>query len=318
MPFDILKVDKTFIDAIDDGAHGGELLEAVVNIGRVLSLVTIAEGIEQRSSSRPHAASAVTWPRATYSAVHSPRGGGAPDRRSEFRDSRAAERRSGIRSFYRRHRAPPALKSLPMRFLSRHMTFANVASLMALIFSMSGGALAARHYLIHSTNQISPKVLRKLKGAPGEIGPIGPQGPTGLTGPKGPNGGRGEPAPSVLATGASETGDFSMRGSKEVGGGVLAEGLSFRIPLPAALGAGQVKVVTEPGKATVECPGPGLASKGLLCIYTTVGTEVGTPAVANVEGTAPVAGSGRYGFTLGSAGNRRSGRLQRSYTVTGS
>ncbi len=47
MPFDILKVDKTFIDAIDDGAHGGELLEAVVNIGRVLSLVTIAEGIEQ-------------------------------------------------------------------------------------------------------------------------------------------------------------------------------------------------------------------------------------------------------------------------------
>ncbi len=47
MPFDILKVDKSFIDAINDGAHGGELLEAVVNIGRVLSLVTIAEGIEE-------------------------------------------------------------------------------------------------------------------------------------------------------------------------------------------------------------------------------------------------------------------------------
>ncbi len=47
MPIDILKVDKTFIDAINDGAHGGELLEAVVNIGRVLSLVTIAEGIEE-------------------------------------------------------------------------------------------------------------------------------------------------------------------------------------------------------------------------------------------------------------------------------
>ncbi len=47
LPFDILKVDKSFIDAINDGAHGGELLEAVLNIGRVLSLVTIAEGIEQ-------------------------------------------------------------------------------------------------------------------------------------------------------------------------------------------------------------------------------------------------------------------------------
>ena len=99
-----------------------------------------------------------------------------------------------------------------MKSLRRHITFANVASLMALIFSMSGGALAARHYLIHSTGQISPKVLRRLKGAPGEIGAIGPQGPTGPTGPKGGSGGRGEPAPTILARGASETGDFGVRG----------------------------------------------------------------------------------------------------------
>jgi diguanylate cyclase (GGDEF)-like protein/PAS domain S-box-containing protein len=47
MPVDILKVDKSFIDASNDGAHGSELLEAIVNIGRVLSLVTIAEGVEK-------------------------------------------------------------------------------------------------------------------------------------------------------------------------------------------------------------------------------------------------------------------------------
>jgi diguanylate cyclase (GGDEF)-like protein/PAS domain S-box-containing protein len=49
MPIDILKIDKSFIASIDDGAHGNDLLEALVNIGRVLSLVTVAEGVEQAS-----------------------------------------------------------------------------------------------------------------------------------------------------------------------------------------------------------------------------------------------------------------------------
>ncbi|MGA2453101.1 MAG: EAL domain-containing protein [Solirubrobacteraceae bacterium] len=47
MPVDILKVDRSFIAASNDGARGGELLEAIVNIGHVLSLVTIAEGVEE-------------------------------------------------------------------------------------------------------------------------------------------------------------------------------------------------------------------------------------------------------------------------------
>jgi hypothetical protein len=47
MPVDILKVDKSFLASCTDSNHGGELLEAVVNIGRVLSLTTVAEGIEQ-------------------------------------------------------------------------------------------------------------------------------------------------------------------------------------------------------------------------------------------------------------------------------
>jgi diguanylate cyclase (GGDEF)-like protein len=47
MPIDILKVDKSFIGSHDDGSS--HLLEAIINIGRVLSLVTIVEGIEQPS-----------------------------------------------------------------------------------------------------------------------------------------------------------------------------------------------------------------------------------------------------------------------------
>jgi diguanylate cyclase (GGDEF)-like protein/PAS domain S-box-containing protein len=49
MPIDILKVDKSFIASCDDGEHGSELLEVIVKMGQVLSLVTVAEGIEQPS-----------------------------------------------------------------------------------------------------------------------------------------------------------------------------------------------------------------------------------------------------------------------------
>ncbi len=49
MPIDMLKVDKSFVTSSGDGERGQELLEAIVKIGRVLSLVTVAEGVEQPS-----------------------------------------------------------------------------------------------------------------------------------------------------------------------------------------------------------------------------------------------------------------------------
>ncbi|HUA10684.1 MAG TPA: hypothetical protein VMA83_01600 [Solirubrobacteraceae bacterium] len=50
---------------------------------------------------------------------------------------------------------------------------------------MSGAAVAAQHYLIRSTNQISPSVLKKLRG---RTGAAGKQGATGREGPAGPPG----------------------------------------------------------------------------------------------------------------------------------
>jgi diguanylate cyclase (GGDEF)-like protein/PAS domain S-box-containing protein len=47
MPIDILKIDRCFVVAADESADGGRLLDAVVNIGRVLSLTIVAEGIEE-------------------------------------------------------------------------------------------------------------------------------------------------------------------------------------------------------------------------------------------------------------------------------
>jgi hypothetical protein len=78
----------------------------------------------------------------------------------------------------------------------RHMTYANVAATLALVFSMAGGALAAGHYLITSTSQIKPSVRRALHGARGPAGAQGPQGvpgPQGLQGPLGPRGFEGPP-----------------------------------------------------------------------------------------------------------------------------
>ncbi len=59
---------------------------------------------------------------------------------------------------------------------------------------MTGGAYAATHYLINSTKQINPRVIRALQGkaggfgTPGSSGAQGPQGPQGKEGPQGKQG----------------------------------------------------------------------------------------------------------------------------------
>jgi len=53
-PFDIMKIDKGFVDAASTGAAGGEaLIKAIVDLGAGLHLKTVAEGIE-RSAQASH------------------------------------------------------------------------------------------------------------------------------------------------------------------------------------------------------------------------------------------------------------------------
>ena len=87
-------------------------------------------------------------------------------------------------------RVPRMLKS------KRSLNYANVTATLALVFSMSGGALAANHYLISSTKQIKPSVLKSLKGAAGPAGSAGPAGPSGSTGPAGAAGAQGAQGPA--------------------------------------------------------------------------------------------------------------------------
>lgn len=87
----------------------------------------------------------------------------------------------------------------------RRITWGNVAMTFALVFAMGGGAYAAKKVIITSTKQISPKVLKSLRGKAGPIGPIGPQGPQGPAGANGKdgvpgaNGKDGAPGESVTA-----------------------------------------------------------------------------------------------------------------------
>jgi hypothetical protein len=50
--------------------------------------------------------------------------------------------------------------------MRKHLSYANVVATFALLFAMSGGALAAKHYLLNSVSQINPRVVRELRFAP--------------------------------------------------------------------------------------------------------------------------------------------------------
>jgi hypothetical protein len=79
---------------------------------------------------------------------------------------------------------------------------AAVLSALALFFALGGTAIATRHYLITSTSQIKPSVLKKLHGvggAAGAQGAQGAQGPQGAAGPAGAQGAPGAPATALWA-----------------------------------------------------------------------------------------------------------------------
>jgi hypothetical protein len=211
-----------------------------------------------------------------------------------------------------------------IRAIRARVTYANVAATLALVFAMSGGALAARHYLINSTKQINPKVLKKLRGARGARGAIGPNGalgPQGVLGPAGPRGPRGEKgeagfsALSTLPKGQTESGDFTLALPAVEEGDLLKDVRTFAIPLAAAMENEQVEV-TPVAVKTANCLGPGLAAKGTLCIYTVTEENVEYEGPYNPEATA-TEGTGRFGFgTIWKAKEAGSAEVSGTWSVT--
>lgn len=80
----------------------------------------------------------------------------------------------------------------------------NLVAWLALFVALGGTGLAASHYVINSTKQINPKVLRKLKGNSGRTGPAGPAGAQGAAGQNGEAGPAGQArAYAVVEPGSS-------------------------------------------------------------------------------------------------------------------
>jgi len=83
--------------------------------------------------------------------------------------------------------------------MRKHFRPSTIIATVALVFALAGTSYAASTYLITSTNQIAPNVLKNLKGdrgPRGHAGVAGPHGATGLTGLSGSNGLTGAPGPA--------------------------------------------------------------------------------------------------------------------------
>ncbi|HEY1833522.1 MAG TPA: hypothetical protein VGG08_03735 [Solirubrobacteraceae bacterium] len=185
-----------------------------------------------------------------------------------------------------------------MKSIRRHLNYANVVATFALLFAMSGGALAAKHFLINSTNQINPSVVKKLKGKTGKTGAQGQQGPQGLPGARGEAGERGEKGEtgasplSTLPPNQTESGSFAVRKDSAVVGDFLVDAITFPIPLGQRIPVKNV-IYTTVETPVEHCPGVRHADPGYLCFYGVVhgGVKV-PPFFFNSESEAEEEGEG--------------------------
>lgn len=237
--------------------------------------------------------------------------------------------------------------------ISKRLTYANVAATLALVFAMSGGAYAASKYLITSTKQIKPSVLKQLqgkagaggtqgiagpqgpagaKGEPGAVGGAGKEGAAGKNGEKGEqgiagkNGEQGEPGSPWTAGGTLPAGQtlkgywsgtgYGSEAYPEPGLGQVLASVSFALPLGTELTGDTTHYIKEEAATPSGCTGDVHnpgAEPGNLCVFAESEVNVGTENGAQAQ----FIERSKIGFTIG-GGTAGKGRivLAGSWAVT--
>jgi hypothetical protein len=167
-------------------------------------------------------------------------------------------------------------------------TFAS--ALLALFVALGGTAVAATHFVITSTSQIKPSVLKELHGhagprgdtgptgAPGATGSEGKAGADGIAGPEGPIGESGTTVDArvrIAAATASATTE-GLGGNVALTGGSWTQGAQELDQL-----VGEVEMTVPPEATCTETHQnesfPGRATVHLLLDGTLVGVAASTP-----------------------------------------
>jgi hypothetical protein len=108
--------------------------------------------------------------------------------------------------------------------LKNRLGIPGIIAVIALVFAVGGGAaFAAKKYVVTSTSQIKPSVLKQLKGKVGPPGAAGANGTNGANGKDGANGTNGTPgaAGKSVVTSTLTSGEM---GCEEGGVAVEIEG----------------------------------------------------------------------------------------------
>lgn len=166
------------------------------------------------------------------------------------------------------------------RVIRRNLTPPTALAVIALVFAMSGGAIAAKNA---SNSAEASKSQRGPKGPRGKQGPRGLQGPQGAkgdtgergpVGPQGPKGDTGDPwtVGGFLPSGVTIGGTWVAGVGPSPGPiGAAAAPISFGLPLKGLPAIKVVKKGKEGQEHAAECPGNVFvpkAAKGVLCLYT--------------------------------------------------
>jgi hypothetical protein len=214
----------------------------------------------------------------------------------------------------------------------KRLSYASVVATLALVLAVGGGTAWATNYIITSTHQIKPSVLKKLHGANGKngkngkngtngtngtngaAGATGPAGAAGAAGATGQNGTTG--FTSTLPAGDTEGGTWAGDDENSTAGSAFYIPLSFNIPLAAKPAS---NIIAAGGASTAACPGTVAnpkAASGNLCIYEAhfdVGLTISN-FDPNVDGGS--AGADVFGTVI-LLSTATTGRAEGTWAVTG-